>query len=121
MARPLRAFMSALERRFGPALPRDANLPLIERWQESFVRGVRSLVVVAAGETTDRYVVRILESIPARGPGVVSCIGVPGTNHLFTRGAGRDIVLAAVERWVIDGFCRNVEPAAAVFAGEVHA
>jgi pimeloyl-ACP methyl ester carboxylesterase len=121
MARPLHAFLGAVERRFGPALPRDANLPLTARWQEGLARGVRSLVVVATGETTDHYVARILASMPSRATGLVSCVGIPGTNHLFTSGAGQNLLLAAVERWVIDGFGGNAESAEAVFAGGVHA
>jgi len=117
MTRPLRALLGGLERRFEPLLPRDANVLLIARWQESFVREVRSLVMVAAGERTDRYVTRILETMPARAPGVVSCVRVPGTNHLFTSGAARDVVLAALERWVMDGFGRNDESAAVIARG----
>ena len=109
-ARPLRAFLRGVWRRLlGPRLPRDANLPLITSWQESFARGVHSLVVVAAGQGTDRYVTRILESSPARASGVVSCVRVPGTNHLFTKGAGRDAVLTAVERWVMESFGGNAQ------------
>jgi len=92
-----------------PPLPRDANVPLIMRWQESFGRGVRSLVVVATGPGTDRYMTRILASMPARAPGAVSYVRVPGTNHLFTSGAGRDAVLAALERWVIEFFAGRAE------------
>jgi hypothetical protein len=57
----------------------------------------------------------------ARVRGLVSCVGIPGTNHLFTSGAGQNLLLAAVERWVIDGFGGNAESAEAVFAGGVHA
>ena len=111
-ARPLRArLQGALRWPVGPPLPRDANVPLVTRWQESFGRGVRSLVVVAAGPGTDRYMKRILASMPARAPGVVSCVRVPGTNHLFTSGVGRDAVLAALERWMMEGFAGNAEPA----------
>jgi len=111
IARPVRAFLQGILGRWvEPKLPKDANVPLVERWEESFMRGVHSLVVVAADGGTDHYVTRILESMPARTPGVVSCVRVPGTNHLFTSGAGRDAVLSALERWVMETFGGSAEP-----------
>jgi hypothetical protein len=107
-ARPLRALLrSALELRIGATLPRDANLPLIALWQESLKRGVPSLVVLAKGQKADHDVRRILASKPSHPLGAVSCERVPGTNHLFTTGRGRDAVLDVVERWVMARFGGN--------------
>jgi pimeloyl-ACP methyl ester carboxylesterase len=117
-ARSVRARLQpVLRRRVGAPLPRDANVPLVRRWQEGFGQGVRSLVVVATGPGTDRYMTRILASMPARDPGVVSCVRVPETNHLFTSGAGREGVLAAVESWVMECFPGNAEPVARLASG----
>jgi len=103
--RLLRALLrSTLSRTSGRALPRDANLPLIALWQESLVQGLPSLVVVAAGHGTDRYVERVLRSMPARAQGSVTRVRVPGTNHLFTSGTGRAAVLAALEQWMTRNF-----------------
>ncbi len=103
--RPLRVFLDGVVgRRIPTRLPRDANLPLLTLWQAGFAHGVRSLVVVAAGQGTDRYMTRILAALPARAPGLVAFVRVPGTNHLFTSGAGGDAVLSALERWVMESF-----------------
>lgn len=116
--RSLRTFVQGVVKRpFAPSLPRDANVPLIAHWHESLVHGVRSLVVVAVGQRADRYVTRILETMPTRAPGLVACVRVPGTNHLFTSGAGRDAVLTALERWVMEGFGSSAEPVARQTSG----
>jgi len=103
--RALRARMlSPLGRHLGRSLPGDANVALIARWQESLAVGIHSLVVVAAEQANDRYVTRILESLPASAPGVLARVRVPDTNHLFTAGLGREAVLGAVERWALEHF-----------------
>jgi hypothetical protein len=78
---------------------------------------VRSLVVVATGPGTDRYMTRILASMPARDPEVVICVRVPGTNHLFTSSTGREAVLDAVESWVMECFAGTAEPVALLASG----
>ena len=106
----LRGPMLALRRRLRRGFPRDVNEPLVARWRKSFADGVRSVVVVAEEKGTDRYVTQILAAMPERAPGAVSCVRVPRTNHLFTGGSGRDAVLEALERWVIECFGGRVEP-----------
>lgn len=102
---PLRTLLhSAAGRTTGRALPRDANLPLIALWRASLDKGVHSLVVVAAGHGTDRYVDRVLRSMPVRAQELVTCVRIPDTNHLFTSGAGRAGVLAAVDPWMTRNF-----------------
>ncbi len=107
----VRALLGGLQRRSTHALPSDANLPLIACWSEALARGVPSLVVVAAGHDTDRYVTRVLDSMTPRSAGGVTCVRLPGTNHLFTRGSGRDDVVAALEQWVIKRFDGSLAPA----------
>lgn len=103
-ARSLRAFLEGVRRRVGSTLPKDANEALIVRWQESLALGIPSLVVVAADGEIDRYVTRILATMPDRARRVVTCVRVPETNHLFTSGAGREAVLDALERWMMESF-----------------
>jgi pimeloyl-ACP methyl ester carboxylesterase len=104
-AGPLRAsLLRALKRSEGHTLPKGTNVPLVMRWQGSLSQGVHALVVVAEGQGTDLDMDRIIESLPARSSGAVSCVHVPDTNHLFTSGSGRDAVLLAVERWVLRCF-----------------
>jgi pimeloyl-ACP methyl ester carboxylesterase len=116
-ARPVRALLRSLSRRLGHKLPSDVNEPLVTLWLDGIARGVRSLVVVAGEEDTERYVARILESMPDRAPDAVACVRVPQTNHLFTRGRGRDGVLSAVERWMTENFSENAEPAVQAASG----
>ncbi len=93
-----------------PALPADANVKLIALWRESFEAGIPSLVVVAAGQRTDRYVTRIIATLPPRTSGLLACVRVPATNHLFTGGDGRDAVVLALEDWMVVRFGGGVAP-----------
>lgn len=104
----LGAMLRSVSRRIGHGLPPNVNEPLVTDWLESFARGVRSLVVVSADEGTERLVARVLELVPDRAPDAVTCVRVPGTNHLFTRGTGRDGVLSALDSWMVENFSESV-------------
>jgi pimeloyl-ACP methyl ester carboxylesterase len=101
----------------GASAAGDANVALITRWQESLSAGVHSLIVVAAEQPNDRYVARVLECLPARARGAITCVRVPDTNHLFCAGAGHDAVLGALERWALEHFVGKAEPAVAAGRG----
>lgn len=99
---------SAAGRVFGHDMPRDANRPLITRWQEGLAQGVPSLLVVAAGHGTDRTVERVLRGMPDADLRCVTCVRAPATNHLFTRGAGSEAVLTAIEQWMTHNFSGRI-------------
>lgn len=107
----LRALLGSVGRRLRSAWPADANAPLIRDWQAGLARGVDSLVVVAAGQQNERFVARILATLPATARARVTCVPIPGTNHLFTSGGGSEPVVDAIEPWVIERL--GVAPACA--------
>lgn len=104
-ARPLRApLLSALKASAGHTLPRDANVPLIGRWQNCLQRGVPALAVVAEGQRIDGDLPRILHTFPSARRSLVDVVRVPRTNHVLTTGHARDTVLDATERWLREHF-----------------
>ena len=107
--------LRSLAHRLRPRLPRDVNRAIVARWQANSALGLRSLVLLAADQATDRHVTRILESLPDPAASAVSCVRVPHTNHLFTVGEGCDAVVGAVERWVTENF--GGHPASAARSG----
>lgn len=103
--RPLRPFLVLIQRSLvGHTLPKDMNVPLFMHWRGSLTHGTHSFVVVAEGQGTDRYVAYAMDSLPAKSPGMITLIRVPQTNHTLTSGHARDIVLDAVEQWMLDRF-----------------
>jgi pimeloyl-ACP methyl ester carboxylesterase len=112
--RTLRAFLERLPTAWaGPRLPRGVNALLVADWEASLARGVPSLVAVAAAQQNDQYMARILEVVPPECVERVSYVRVPGTNHVFTGGWGREVVVAAIESWVMEHFGGEPAPAAA--------
>lgn len=104
-AQPLRPLLlRALRRTTGHTLPKDANVPLVMRWRGCLARGEPSLVVVALGPINDRYVTRIVESLPATGRALNTFLRVPESNHILTTGPARDVVLRAIEQWMRQHF-----------------
>jgi pimeloyl-ACP methyl ester carboxylesterase len=84
---------------FGHTLHGDMNVPLFMHWRNIHARGTHSLVIVAEGQDMDRCVSHVMDSLPPKGPGIITLIRIPQTNHILTGGQARDIVLDAVEQW----------------------
>lgn len=102
----LRPFLTRVHQKLvGHTLPIDMNVPLFMHWRASIVGGTHALVIVAEGLGNDRYVDRAIESLPAKAPGKINLIRVSNTNHILTSGYARDIVLDAVEQWMVERFC----------------
>jgi pimeloyl-ACP methyl ester carboxylesterase len=102
MLRPLRPLLVRIQLLlFGHTLYGDMNVPLFMHWRDSHARGMHSFVAVAEGQDMDRCVSCALDSLPTNGPRMVTLIRVPQTNHIFTSGHARDIILDAVEQWSV--------------------
>jgi pimeloyl-ACP methyl ester carboxylesterase len=83
----------------GHTLHMRMNVPLFMNWKNIHARGAKSLVIVAKGLGTDRDVSYALASLPPKTLGQVTLVKITGTNHIFSRGEARDIVLNAIEMW----------------------
>jgi pimeloyl-ACP methyl ester carboxylesterase len=100
MLRPLRPHLVRIQLLlFGHTLHGDMNVPLFMHWRRIHAQGTPSFVAVAEGQDMDRCVTHALDSLPTTGPGKVTLIRIPQTNHILTSGQARDIVLDAVEHW----------------------
>jgi pimeloyl-ACP methyl ester carboxylesterase len=105
MLRPIRPILVNVQKLlFGHALPKDMNVSLFMDWRGCLRRGVHSFVVVAEGQGNERYVAQAMESMPTNQSGKISLISIPQTNHILTGGNARDIVLGAVEHWIVNQF-----------------
>jgi pimeloyl-ACP methyl ester carboxylesterase len=106
--RPLRPNLVRIQLRlFGHTLYGDMNVPLFMHWRSIHARGTPSFVAVAEGQDMDRCVTHALESLPNNKPGMITLIRIPQTNHILTSGRARDIVLDAVEQWMLDLYPSN--------------
>lgn len=99
---PLRSFLIRIHLLlYGHTLHGDMNVPLFLKWRSIQARGTHSFVAVAQGQDMDRCVGHIMDSLPTNGTGKITLVRIPQTNHILTSGQARDIVLAAIEKWII--------------------
>lgn len=115
-ARPFRPIKPLLERvlarRVGKELPTDVLMSAILSWRRLLDHRVPSLVVVAKGLGTDRYMERVNRAFPPVGADLLSTVAIPDTNHILTAGEARRATEAALEAWAESRFPKALAHAA---------
>lgn len=111
-ARPFRPIKPLLEgilaRRVGKELPPDVLMPAVMSWRRLLDQRVPSLVVLAQGLGTDRYMDRIHRSFPPVAPEILHTVAIPETNHILTAGDARRATEEALDAWVAARFPKAV-------------
>lgn len=115
-ARPFRPIRPLLERmlarRVGRELPPDALIGAVMAWRRLLEHRVPSLVVLAKGLGTDRYMDRLNRAFPPADADLLRIELIPETNHILTAGEARELTCGALESWVEDRFPRSIAPRA---------
>jgi pimeloyl-ACP methyl ester carboxylesterase len=103
--RPIRPLLERIiERRLGRELPGDVLMEQVHAWRHLVNEGLPSVVVLAKGLGTDRYMERIVGTLPLAGGNVVRTVLIPDTNHILTAGAARRSTAEALCAWVAELF-----------------
>jgi pimeloyl-ACP methyl ester carboxylesterase len=88
------------ERFFGPRLPERANVPLLHNWEELADAEVPMLVLMADKSKANPGRYDYLHHLLRKRPRSATCFEIPGTNHSFAAGGGKEAVTRHVEMWL---------------------
>lgn len=101
--RPIRPFLErVIERHLGRELPYDVLMDAVSTWRRLVNAGVPSLLVVASGLGTDRYMERITRTFLPTEVDIVRTVLIPDSNHILTAGEARRQTENALVAWVAD-------------------
>jgi pimeloyl-ACP methyl ester carboxylesterase len=109
LGKPARATYALMKRTrdfiLGPALPADANLPLVESCRRLAARRLPMLVVTAGS----KFRTMIRRGVWGRDRDEpITFVEVEGTNHMLIPGGGKQAVIEHVEAWISAGFTLEV-------------
>lgn len=98
---PLQRLLMPLARRLvGRRPPADCNFELIELFQQAVRRRLPVLVLTARGMLRELYYDQVEKVVRARVDAQsLTHVSVADTNHVFTAGGARSVVLAAIADW----------------------